>query len=249
MTTAPATKRIPYTPTNLDKFKTCPRQYKASYINHDMPYFQSPQAERGDKIHKALEAYLLAKGDYELPEYAIGAKATLDYLLETYEVAPEVALGVTTEFEPCGWKDPNVWFRGKADVVLRRKDNPEHVGVLDWKTGKPQSESDVKKYGNKFEVQSELLAIVAAKTYNASAVTTLFVMIDHGVVKANTYFFTDNQAIVQAHAPLFSLMGKIEKATQTNVFPPRPNGLCASYCGLTKCQHNGNFEGGVDYEG
>jgi RecB family exonuclease len=241
-------KRLAHTPTSVEVFKKCPREYKAKYINKDLPYFQSPEAARGDEIHKALEAYLVRRGEYELPEYARGAKATLDYLLANYEVSAEAKFRVNEQLDPCEWTDKEAWFGGIADVVLKPKNNPDHILVLDWKTGKPQTEADERKYGNKHEVQSEILAIAAGKKYNATTVTTLFIFLDHAVAKTYTYTFKDNQTTLLAHAPLFNTIRRMEKAVVDNKFPPTKNGLCEKYCGLTKCQYNGRFEGGDDYE-
>jgi len=40
-------------------------------------------------------------------------------------------------------------------------------------------------------------------------------------------------------AELHGLLAQREASYATNVWNPRPNGLCAKYCGVTRCEHNG----------
>lgn len=241
-------KKLIHTATSVETFNKCPREYKAKYVTKDLPDFQSPEAVRGDAVHKAIEAYLLAPNEQPLPPHASGAQKVLDVLLANFDVHTETKVRVNEGLETCGWYEAGAWFGGIADVILRHKDDPDHVLVVDWKTGKPQTASQDRQYGPKYVTQSEMLAIGASKQYNAKRVTCLFVLLDHDVVKEFTYTFEDNKTTLMAHAPLFRVMRKMEQAVLENKFPATPNGLCKAYCGLTKCQHNGRFEGGEDYE-
>ena len=125
---------------SIKLYEQCPYKYKLQRIDG----FQEPTgpaAERGKMIHAELETALLALPVYsEVTEYwepfinelkAMGAK-------------PEVELGFTHDWVPCGFSEGVVWLRGVLDVLSL---NNNIAYVADWKTGKERDyEDQVKLY-------------------------------------------------------------------------------------------------------
>ena len=48
-------------PTSLQTFLTCPKQYHAKYITKEVKFEQNVHAVFGDLVHKSLENYLKHK--------------------------------------------------------------------------------------------------------------------------------------------------------------------------------------------
>jgi CRISPR/Cas system-associated exonuclease Cas4 (RecB family) len=125
---------------SIKLYEQCPYKYKLQRIDG----LQEPTgsaAERGKTIHAELESALIGLPIYsEITEYwesfinelkAMGAK-------------PEVELGFTHDWEPCGFSQGEVWLRGVLDVLSL---NNTTAYVADWKTGKERDyEDQVKLY-------------------------------------------------------------------------------------------------------
>jgi hypothetical protein len=118
----------------------CPYKYKLQRIDK-LQEPTGPAAERGKTIHAELESALVGLPIYsEITEYwepfinelkAMGAK-------------PEVELGFTHDWKPCGFSEGEVWLRGVLDVLSL---NNTTAYVADWKTGKERDyEDQVKLY-------------------------------------------------------------------------------------------------------
>lgn len=115
---------MPYSYTSLKTYLTCPRQYQARYIEKSMPYVQSPQAARGDAIHKQLEGAIR-----DGIEVNVWTPPGLMTMLQQAGASPEQEYAITSSGTPCGWWDPACFLRGKIDVDLPTL-------MIDWKTGK-----------------------------------------------------------------------------------------------------------------
>lgn len=46
---------LPITPSLLNTFLTCPRQYEAKYITKEVVFQQNDAARYGDMVHKSVE--------------------------------------------------------------------------------------------------------------------------------------------------------------------------------------------------
>ena len=63
-------------------------------------------------------------------------------------------MGLTANLEPCGFKDPEVWWRGVADLAII---NGDEARCLDYKTGKSAKYADTD--------QLELMALAMFKHF------------------------------------------------------------------------------------
>lgn len=121
----------------LSKYEECPAAFKYQFIDklvsYDDPRMQSPQAQRGDRIHKAAEALLTGVGD---PSALAEAKKINDFeavFKQLVEARPlvEQEWGFRENMTATGWFSRDVWYRSKLDVLVLW---PDHTAsVVDWK--------------------------------------------------------------------------------------------------------------------
>jgi hypothetical protein len=177
----------------------------------------------GKQFHSAAEHYV--RDDVPLPPQFNYAKPTLDNLRQlTGDKYCEYEFGLTENLEPCGFKDPNVWWRGVADLLVI---NGEEARCVDYKTGKSSRYAD--------KTQLELMAAMVMLHHpevDTVKGVLLFVVISD-VIKAE---FT--------RAELPTILSKwagradaIEKAVDVGAWSPRSSALC-KFCPVTSCEYN-----------
>lgn len=205
-------------PTSLQTFETCPRQYEAKYITKEVVFKSSNHALFGDVIHKSIENYL-KKGD-PLPTIVRGLTPFLDKLKPLVRGVEE-RFAVDKEGKACAYSSPKAVYRCAADLVLVSKDE-RFVICVDWKTGKKRDAS----------IQHDVLAMCAMAEYPEASVVTAFV-----------YLFTGDSDIREHKGLLFQTakktMAALAAATANKSFPPKPGFLCGKWCDVTSCPFNG----------
>ena len=211
---------------SIKTFDQCPKKYYHLKVAKD---FQEDQnAEHliyGTRFHEAAEFYI--RDDKPLPHEFNYAKATLDRLKAfPGEKLCEYEMGLTENLEPCGFKDPNVWWRGIADLIVLRDDV---AFVLDYKTGKSAKYADTK--------QLKLLA---------AAVFTHYPEIR--VIKAGLLFVVSKDFIKEEYDCHFRLayfeqfrplVQQLEDCHNNGVWNPKRNFSCKAWCPVLSCAHNG----------
>ena len=141
----------------------------------------------------------------------------------------ELKLGVKKEngrLVACDYFDREVWFRGIADLVIL---HGNRAFVLDYKTGKSAKYADLRQ-----------IALMAA---------ALFLKHDEIETAKGALAFVVPDIIVRETyrrenaLDIFSLYHEVleQRAVsyETNVWNPKPNGLCGKWCGAKSCEHNG----------
>ena len=126
-------------------------------------------------------------------------------------------MGLTKEFEPVGFKDKNVWFRGIADLLIIDGDA---AMIVDYKTGKSSQYADTK--------QLELLSLLTFKHFPHVQ-----------SIKAGLLF---NNAQETAWSRWLPEIQRLEAAMTNNVWNARPNFTCRKFCHVKDCEHNGKGE-------
>lgn len=218
----------PWSFSSIKLFDQCPRKYYHLRVAKD---FQEDQnAEHllyGTRFHKAAEEYI--RDDTPLPEAFKFAKSVLDSLKRIPgEKHCEYEMGLTEGLQPCGFRDPDVWFRGIADLLIINAETGE-ARVVDYKTGKSAKYADVG--------QLELMALAVFKHFPQVR-----------KVKAGLLFVLANnlvkQSYEQAQEPVLWQRWirdheRMKLAYTTNVWNPKPSGLCRKHCVVLSCSHNG----------
>jgi len=211
----------------LKTFETCPRKYQAEKVTKEVPFVQGEQAIYGEQLHKAAEEYI--RDGTPIPERFNFIKGYLDQLNEyPGEKFCEMKLGVKKidgRLEACDYYDPEVWFRGIADLVIV---DGNRAWVLDYKTGESRY-ADIRQ-----------LALMAAALFlKYPEIEKIKTMLLFVVKKDHRKQDFSAEYGLSIFSELHGLLSALETAYTSDVWNPRPNGLCRKWCNVTSCPHQG----------
>jgi hypothetical protein len=187
-----------------------------------------PPAEHlnyGLEVHKAAEDYI--GKSVPIPEKYIFIKEHLDKLnLIKGTKLCEYKMGLTSNLEPCGFFDKDVWWRGVADLIII---NGDKAYMIDYKTGKSAKYADTK--------QLELLSCALFKHFPEVKKVKggLLFLVANDLVKDD--FEVDNEGVYWTK--WLEDTQRLEAAIQNDVWNKKPNFSCRSWCSITDCEHNG----------
>ena len=179
----------------------------------------------GTEFHAACEEYV--RDGKELPGRFEFARSMLDALIaKPGEKLCEYELGLTEDFQPCGFKDENVWFRGIADLIILDGDT---AYVIDYKTGRNTRYADTR--------QLELMALAVFKHFpEVQKVRGGLLFAIAGKMIKDRYA---REQEPELWAKWLSDFGRMKKAFELDVWNPNPSGLCRRHCAVLECPHNG----------
>jgi len=209
----------------IKSYQQCPKKH---YNLKVLKKYVEPETEAmlyGTAFHEAAEVYV--RGDAPLDPRFEFARKMLDSIkkLEGTKYC-EYELGVTEDFRPCGFKDPEAWFRGIADVLII---NGKNAKVMDYKTGKSA------KYADADQLELMALAIFEHFPEVEKVEGRLLFVIANAKVKAS-YFAKDKKDMwlrwISAH-------NQLQKSFANGIWNPRTSGLCKKHCPVIECPHNG----------
>lgn len=212
---------------SLKLFEQCPRKYYHVRVVKD---FQEPESEAmlyGTWFHEAAEFYI--KDNTPLPAYFTFVKGALDNLKQIKgEKLCEYEMGVTEDLQPCAFNDPNVWFRGIADLLILDREAGE-ARIIDYKTGKSAKYADPD--------QLELMALCVFKHFPEikKVRSGLLFVVCNAFVKSKC----DSAQQDVLWKKWVDKHDKLKFATAHDVWNPKPSGLCRKHCVVTSCPHNG----------
>lgn len=211
---------------SIKTFDQCPKKFYHLKVVKDYQEDQNAaHLTYGTAFHEAAEFYI--RDDKPLPPEFNYAKASLDKLKAMPgEKLCEYEMGLTANLAPCGFKDPDVWWRGIADLIILRGDM---AFVLDYKTGKSA------KYADKGQL--ELMALAVFKHFPQVK------RVKAGLLFVVANAFPKAEYTIQEEPILWNKWladyGKMKKAYETGVWNPRTSGLCKKHCVVLSCPHNG----------
>jgi ATP-dependent exoDNAse (exonuclease V) beta subunit len=209
----------------LQAFETCGRRF---YLTKILKTVVEPQTEAtisGNQVHKAIEQHI--KGEQWLPEKY---KRYIP-IVEAVKASPgikhvEYKFGLTKQLHTTGFFAKDVWVRGVYDLAAVK---PNTVTIVDWKTGKPKSDTD----------QLELFAVTAFSVFpHAKTIRTAYAWLGHDRLDAAQYTRDDAARLWDNFK---SRVQRLETAIEDEKFPPKPSGLCRAWCPVTKnqCEFSG----------
>jgi len=209
----------------MKTFETCPKQFYHVNVLKEFPFEETEATRYGTEFHKAAEEFM--RDDTPLPGRFSFAQTALDAIKAKPGTKHcELKLGLTADFEPCGFFDKNVWFRGIVDLAIIDGDR---AWIVDYKTGKSA------RYADKGQLELMSLAVFAhfpdVKRVKAGLVFVIaeaFVNADYERDQHDTLW-----------APWLKKYATLEKAFETGVWNPKPSGLCRKHCPVVECPHNG----------
>ena len=213
---------------SLKLFETCPRKYQAEKVTKEVPFEQGEAALYGEQCHKAAEEYI-RDGKPIDPRFSF-IQPYLDKLNAIVGVKHcEMKLGVKRQdgrLVACDFFDPEVWFRGIADLVILDGDR---AWVIDYKTGKSARYADVRQ-----------LALMSAALFLKypdlkKIKTSLLFVVSKEFVKEDFH----KEFGLSVFSELNGLLEARSTAYESDVWNPRPNPLCRKWCAVKSCPHYG----------
>lgn len=218
----------PWSYSSLKLFEQCPRRYQAEKVTKEVPFTQNEAALYGEQLHKAAEEYI-RDGKPIDPRFDF-IKPYLDKLnaIEGVKFC-ELKLGVKRSdgrLVACDFFDPEVWFRGVADLVIIDGDR---AWIVDYKSGKSAKYADTRQ-----------LALMAAALFLKYPIvkkikTSLLFVVSKEFVKEDFH----KEFGLSVFSELNGLLTARDTAYETDVWNPRPNGLCRKWCPVKSCAHCG----------
>jgi len=210
---------------SIKTYDQCPKKYYHLKVAKDVVEPPTEAITYGKQFHSAAEHYV--RDDVPLPPQFNYAKPTLDNLRQLAgDKYCEYEFGLTENLEPCGFKDPNVWWRGVADLLII---NGEDARCVDYKTGKSAKYADTD--------QLELMALAIFKHFPQVKRVKggLLFVVSKNFIKDS--YDIENQD--KMWAKWFAEHSRMKLSYANNVWNPRPSGLCKKHCLVLECAHNG----------
>jgi len=220
-------KPPPWSFSSIKTFEQCPKKYFHLKVAKD--FQEDHSAEHllyGTQFHEAAECYV--RDDAPLPPQFNFAKSALDNLKgRPGKKLCEHEMGLTADLQPCGFKDPNAWWRGIADLIILEDGGVARV--LDYKTGRSTKYADTG--------QLELMALAVFKHFPdvVRVKAGLLFVVARAFPKAE-YRREDEQKL---WAKWLTDYGRMKRAYEANVWNPKTSGLCRKHCVVLSCPHNG----------
>lgn len=216
----------PWTPSKLDAFKGCPRQFEARYVSKVIPYVESPEQAKGNKDHKTLELRQ-AHGAEKHPLPA--DMAMHEWYMKELDSWPgvrftEQKIALDTKGKACAWGVTNVWFKGVIDFLIV---NGDTARIVDYKTGKKRP---------KWDQASAYVLHTFIHHPDVQQVVFEFYWTSTGDRSVQMWTRADIPAMWRTLIPDLK---QYKEAFDTNVWQPRQSGLCRQWCDVLSCEFNG----------
>ena len=218
---------------SIKTFEQCPKKYYHLRVVKDVKDEPGEAADYGTAVHLAAEEYV--RDGTPIPDKFVFMRPIVERLAALPgEKHCELKLGVTKApwgFDPCGFFDEGVWYRGIVDLLVI---DGERAWMIDYKTGKNAKYADMK--------QLDLMA---------GAIFVKFPQVQK--IKSALLYVVSNEFIKKTHRreELDSYMGvfgdqleRLETAMDNGVFNAKTSGLCKRHCPVMQCEHNGKNEYG-----
>lgn len=216
---------LPWSYTSLDSFTTCPRRHKLVRLTRQVADPPGESARHGNEVHKAIERAIT--GQAVLPDkYKQYGPLVMKCAGAQGERLVEFKWGVSKNFQPVSYWDPNVWSRGVIDFGVI---NGDTATVIDWKTGKPKNDSD--------QLRLFAAATFVAKPY-VNTVHTGYAWLAHDKLTVETY---RREQLAELWVDFIARVNRMVSANDNDDFPPQPSGLCRKHCPVPKslCEFSG----------
>ena len=227
----PKYKQQPWSYSSLSTFKQCPYRYMREKVLKDLP--KEPDTAAiiyGKTLHKVAEDYIgLRKPIPPQFDYIQGYLDKLDAI--PGEKFCERQMGITKKngvLEPCDFFDPDVWYRGVADLLII--DHEKHIAyVVDYKTGKSSKYAD--------PLQLQLMAACVFLLYpDIQRVKGMLLFVVCKDIIKTSYPVAERFRVFEQ---ISDVLHRRTVAYESGVFNKTQNGLCRNYCPCTDCEHNG----------
>lgn len=210
---------------SIKTFEQCPRKYYHLRVAKDVKDEPGEAADYGTAVHLAAEEYI--RDGTPIPEKFAFMRPIVERLAALPgEKHCELKLGVTKAswgYDPCGFFDEEVWYRGIVDLLVIDGDR---AWMIDYKTGKNAKYADMK--------QLDLMA---------GAIFVKFPQVQK--IKSALLYVVSNDLIKKTHrreetdsymAVFEDQLERLDDAMESGVFNAKSSGLCP-WCPVTSCEN------------
>lgn len=218
-------KPISWSYSSIKLFDQCPKKYYHLRVAKDVVEPETDAMNYGTLFHEAAELYI--KNNTPIPpqfNFAVDALNNLKNL--EGEKHCEFMMALNENLEPCDFKSPDVWWRGIADLIVIKGDEAR---CLDYKTGKSA------KYADKGQLELMSLAIFKYFPYVKKVKAGLLFVVARAFIKDS--YSIENES--KLWGKWIAEHNRLKIAFKTDVWNPRPSGLCKKHCSVLECAHNG----------
>lgn len=216
----------PFTFSSLDTFKNCPKQYHETYVLKNVKTEQSPQMIYGTDVHTHFQNRL--ESGTPLPEHLAPHELKMNQLLAKEGVFwCEAKVALDRRAQPCNYDERERLWRGAIDFRLV---DPleQHATIVDFKTGKKHDKW----------VQIAMYAIHTFALFpNVETVNAQFYWTQQPPEIATTKKVWGRDDIPMLWSMFTNDLKQYKEAWKTDVWQPRPSGLCYGWCPVKTCQH------------
>jgi len=223
---APRIKPFAWSFSRLKNFEVCPKRHYEVDLVRSVKEPGGAALDWGNVVHDALAARC-GKDRVVLPdELKMYEPWAVKVLGNTppENVFVEQGLAMTANFTSTGNFDNDVWLRVKCDLY---KIAGDVALAVDWKTGKILEDS----------VQLALTAAcIFAKHPEIKAVRSTYVWLKEDAESSETFFREDMPTVWRS---IWHRIEAMETAFKRTNYPPTPSGICARFCAVLSCPHNG----------
>lgn len=209
----------------IKTFEQCPKKYFHLKVAKDVKDEGGEAADYGTAVHEAAEMFI--KHGTPIPEKYGFMRPIVEALAAIPgEKHTELKLGVRVtpgRYEPCGFFDAGVWYRGIADLLIV---DGARAWLVDYKTGKNAKYADMKQLdlmaGAVFVHFPEVQTIKSALLY---------------VVSEEMPKKTHRRADLLGYLTVYEdQLEMLAEAMEADVWNPKPSGLCP-WCPVKSCAH------------
>lgn len=210
---------------SIKTFDQCPKKYYHLKVAKDVKDTSGPEAIYGEEAHAAAENYI--KHGTPIPEkYKVMRPAVEALAAFPGEKHCELRLGLAKTswgFDPCGFFDEDVWYRGIIDLLII---DGETAHLVDYKTGKNAKYADMK--------QLDLMA---------GAVFIHFPEVQK--IKSGLIYVVSNEFPKKTHvrerlADYLNVfepqLERLEASLENGIWNAKSSPLCG-WCPVTGCEH------------
>ena len=216
------TKKYRHSPSSINCFKTCPKQFQEKYLCGNYRDYSSPATQRGNLIHKNIENFLI--NNEELLVEIQHLNPFLDKIKSgSGEILVEQKLAIDKSGKSCNYKSPDAYLRSISDCIVIN-DAQETIRVIDWKTGKRRNYS--------YQADAIVKCLRGNPKYKNYDIKVLFYFVDLvDLARHDIYEYSD----------IDTILNKIDVCIQEDNFEPTPSGLCQGWCPVKTCKFNGHY--------
>lgn len=211
---------------SIKTFDQCPKKYFHLKVVKDVKDEPGEAADYGTAVHQAAEDYIKS-GTPIPPKFKYMEPIVQSLGAIEGDKHTELRLGVAktdTGYEPCGFFDKNVWWRGIVDLVII---NGHKAHMIDYKTGKNAKYADPKQLdlmaGALFVHYPDLKMVKSALAYVVSKEFIPKLHVRDDMDKYLTVFSDE--------------LSRLEHAELSGVWNPKSSPLCG-WCPVVSCEHH-----------